>query len=279
VLLAAASAVAEVDGPYVSLYASGTWQDNVTNAPSGDGTLSAFSLESGADVSWLYSVDFSTILTSTLSATADVCTEFSGLDNLSVGPRLELRRKLGVGPFVPVVHVGLEGGCVGFSDPERSGIDGALVFGVSQRFSSSLQLLLDGRLDTYDARDIVFTGNYASLSSTLNWDVDPTWRIKLLGGWRNGDTVANYAAEESPSGWVAIDSNTDYLPGAWHYVSTFHDPFVAYRVSAQTWSYGAGVSPAIGPHTSLALQFVHCSTIGLAAYNNNIVSLSIIHRL
>jgi hypothetical protein len=277
-LIPLASPRAMADGPYVSISESSDWQDNVTNAPSGDGIRGAFGIESGVNVAWIRSVDFSTMLSIDLATNADVCTRFSGLDSLSFGPRLELSHKLGLGPFAPVLYAGLEGDAAGFADPERSKIGGALVFGFGQRLDDAFQVLVDGRLGSYDARDIVFTGNYASLSTTLNWDIDGTWRIKFLGGWRNGDAVVNYTAEQSAYGWTPVDANALNQPGAWHYVSTFHEPFVAYRVNARTWSYGAGISPAIGPHTSLALQFAHFDTKGYDRYLNNVVSLSLIHR-
>jgi len=269
---------AMADGPFVSVSESATWQDNITYAPSGDGIRGALSLESGFQVDWLRSLDFSTTLTSGVAGDVDVCTEYAGLDNVCLGPTLELRHKYGLGPLAPVVYAGLEGSAAGFQDPERSKIEGDFIFGFSQRLSDAFQVALDGRLGSFNARDIVFSGNFASLGAALNWDASETWRIKLLGGWRNGDLVSDYAAEESPFGWVAIDPNTEYLPGAWHYVRTFHGPFVAYRVSTVTWSYGAAISPAIGPHTSATLQYTHYLSPGIDRYVDNVVSLSVAHR-
>lgn len=266
------------DGPYLSITESATWQDNVTYAPSGDGIRSAFSLGSGTEVSWVHAVDFSTLLTAGLSANADICTTYSGLDSLRICPSLEIRRKFGVGPYATVLNAALEGGTTGFVDPERSNIEGDLVLGMAQRFSDEVQVVLNARAGSYDARDIVFCGNFASLESALNWDATDTLRVKLLGGWRSGDSVSDYAAEKTPNGWEAIDPETENLPGAWHYVRTFESPFVAYRVSARTWSYGAAISPAIGRHTSLALQYIQYVTSGYDRYVDNIVSLSLAHH-
>ena len=155
----------------------------------------------------------------------------------SAGPTLRISHKFGLGPLAPLAYAGLMGTASGFDDSERSKIEGDFLVGFSQRLSDEFQVALDGRLGSYDARDIVFTGNYASLEASLNWDVTDIWRVKVMGGWRNGDLVSNYAAEESPFGWVGIDKRSLELPGAWHYVGTFHEPYVAYRVSSVTWSY------------------------------------------
>jgi hypothetical protein len=269
---------AAADGPFVSSTSTAAWQDNVTFAPSGYGVRSALDLETGVDVTWIHSVDFSTLLTSCVSTNVDACTSYAGLDNLSVGPTFELRRRLGLGALAPVVSVGLSGCAIGFEDPERSKIEGSLLLGFEQRLSDSLQVVVGAKLGSFNARDIVFSGNYASADAALNWDLSETWRVKLSGGWRNGDAVSNYTAEESPSGWIPIDENAAYLPGAWHYVSTFHEPFVAYRVSTVTWSYGIGVSPALGPHTSLTLQLTHLDAPGIDRYVDNILSLSVTHQ-
>jgi hypothetical protein len=276
--LALALPRAAADGPYVSVSESAAWQDNVTNAPSGAGIRSALALGSGVDVTWLRSLDFSTILTSGAQADAQVCPPYRGLNSLSVGARVEASRKLGLGPLAPVLYAGVDARGTEFADPERSNLEGDVVLGLSKRLRDDLQVVLDGRLGSYDARDIVFSGGFASLGATLNWDVDETWRIRLAGGWRSGDTVADYAAVKSPYGWVAIDPDTQYLPGAWHYVRTFGDPFVAYRESARTWSYGAGISPALGRHTSLALQVMHFDAEGYDRYKDNVVSLSLRHH-
>jgi hypothetical protein len=276
-LIAAARAFA--DGPYVSASASATWQDNITNATAGDGVLGAFTLESGADVTWLRAIDFSTILTTGAAASADLCTTFGGLDCVSVGPRLELRHKIGLGPYAPTVSVGLEADAVAFSDPERSNVDAAVVARFSQRFDESLQLVVDGRICGTEANHEVFSGDYASLGATLNWDMDETWRLSVTGGWRDGAVVPEYAAEKVPVyGWVPIDMGAYSYTGARQLVRTFSEPFIAYRATAPTASWGAGVSPAVGRHTSIVLQYTRCRTSAYDTYVNDLVSVGVVHH-
>src|SRR5580704_5729170 len=141
-----AGARAFADGPYVSASASGIWQDNVTNATPGDGVLGAFTLESSADLTWLRALDFSTILTTGIASTADLCATFSGLDSISVGTRLLISHKLGLGPYAPSLSVGLEADAVAFSDSGRSNVDAAVVARFSQRLDEALQLVVDGRV-------------------------------------------------------------------------------------------------------------------------------------
>jgi hypothetical protein len=273
-----AASGARADGPFAASTQTASWQDNVTNAPSGDGVRSAVMLGTGATVTWIGSIDFSTLVSGGYSANAEVCTEYSGLDSVCASPFVQVRRKFGLGPYAPSAYLGLQGKAQAYSDGERSNIEGDATVGFEERFTDSLQLQVDGRLGTVDARDIVFTGNYASIDTALNWDLDETWRFKVLAGWRSGDAVANYTAVKSPYGWIPVDPDAFYLPGAWHYVPTFHAPFVAYKVSARTWSIGAGVSPAIGPHTSVSLEVVRFYSSSYDNYADNVVSLSLSHH-
>jgi hypothetical protein len=275
----AASARAFADGPYVSASAYGIWQDNVTNATAGDGVLGAFTLETAADVTWLQALDFSTLLTTGVASTADLCTTFSGLDSISAGPRLGVSRKLGLGPFAPTISAGLEADAVAFSDSGRSNVDAALVASFSQRFDESLQLVVDGRACATGANHVVYSGSYASFGATLNWDIDETWRLNVMGGWRDGDIVAEYAAEKSAYyGWVPIDTGAYYYTGPRQLVLTFSEPFIAYRANAPTVSWGAGASPAIGRHTSVVLEFTRFRTSAYDTYVNDLVSVGVVHH-
>jgi len=276
--LAAVPAAAAADGPYVDVSASAIWQSNVTNATLGDGVLGAFTLESGAGATWLNAVDFSTIVSAGLAAKADICTTYSGLDSFSVGARLGLRHKLGLGPYAATASVGLEADGTAFDDSARSNVDAAVVARYTQRFSEALQLAVDGRACAYGANHEVYSGSYASLGSTLNWDVSDTWRIKATFGWRNGDVVADYLAVKTAYGWGPADTGAYAYSGARELVRTFGEPFIAYRGRYPTWSYGLGVSPGVGPNTSLVLQYTRYTTNAYDRYVDDVVSAGIVHH-
>jgi hypothetical protein len=267
------------DGPYLSASASGTWQDNATNATPGDGVLGAFTLESGGDLTWLRDLNFSTLLTTGVSATADACTTFSGLDSISVGPRLGISHKIGLGPYAPVLSVGLEADGVAFNDSERSNVDAAVVGRFSQRFDDALQLVVYARVCGSEANHDVYSGDYASVGAALNWDLNETWRLNVTGGWRDGDVVAQYEAEKSPVyGWVPIDEGAYAYTGPRQLVRTYSEPFIAYRSRAPTVSWGAGLSPAIGRHTSILFQYTRCRTSAYDTYVNDLVSVGVVHH-
>jgi hypothetical protein len=276
--LALGCAARSADGPYASVTAAAVWQDNVTNATAGDGVLGAFSLGSTGDLTWLTAVDFSTMLSTGLAADVDLCPNFSGLDSLMVGPRVGLRHKFGLGPYAPVAFLGLEADGHAFRDAARSNADGALVAEVSQRLNEAVQVVVDARLCTYAANHAVYSGNYTHLGAKLNWDLNETWRVSATGGWRDGDVVAEYAAARTPFGWGPIDTGAYHYTGDAELVQTFSEPFIAYRTKAPTWSGAAAVSPAIGRHTSLALQYTRMRTTAYDTYVDNVYSLSIVHH-
>jgi hypothetical protein len=272
------AAPAAADGPYVDVSAAAIWQDNVTNATPGDGVLGAFTLESSANAGWLKAADFSTLLSWGVGATADICTTYSGLDSVSAVASVGVRHKLGLGPYAPSLYAGAEADAAAFSDSARSSAGGALVARLSQRFDEALQVEVDARGCAYGANSEVYAGSYLSAGATLNWDVSDAWRIKATGGWRDGDVVADYAAVRTPYGWGPADTGAYSYTGARALVRTFGEPFIAYRGVYQTWSYGVGVSPAVGPDTSLTLMYTRSSTAAYDRYVNNVVSAGIVHH-
>jgi hypothetical protein len=276
--LAALPAALAADGPYVDVAASAIWQDNVSNATPGDGVLSAFTLESSVSAGWLDASDFSTLLTWGAGATADVCTTYGGLDSLSAVARAGFRHKLGVGPYAPAVSAGAEADAAAFSDSARSNAGASLVAGYSQRFSEALQLAVDARACAFGANNAVYSGSSVSAAATLNWDVSDTWRIKVTGGWRDGDIVADYVAARTAYGWGPADTGAYAYSGPRALIRTFNVPFIAYRAVYPTWTFGAGVAPAVGPHTSVALMYTRSSTAAYDRYVNNVVSAGIVHH-
>ncbi len=278
VLLLLAPARSTAEAPSASLSVTEFWQDNATNATAGDGILASFTSETAARLEWPRAVDFSTFVSGGLVATVDACTTFSGLDSATLAPRVGLRRKLGVGPYVPVLTAALQVEGTVYRDAERSHCGTELSAGWSQRFTDALQLVIDGKAGVYAARHTVFSGTYTSLNAALNWDADQRWRFKLLGGWRDGAIVANYRAAAAAGGYEASDPDASTYGGPHQYVATFGEPYIAYRARAQTRSYGAGVSPAVGPNTSLVVQYVRSVTNAYDRYVNDLVSASVVHH-
>ena len=289
--LAIAGGRAAADGPFFSFEPSASWQDNVTNAPSGEGVLGDSAACAAGDASWVASPDFSTTVTCGLAAMGQVWARYGGLDSLSAGPRAEIRRKLGLGPYAAVVSAGLEADAVLFDEAQRSSVQGAVNAGCSRRFNDALQMELIGRIGGADARKSVFSGDYARLDAALNWDVDETWRVRLLGGWREGAVVTDYAAQWYNGRWVTADSYDAGAPGTfpagyspgqfgpWRFVTTFKRPFLAFRRHGRTWNYGLGLSPALGPRTSLLLQYTRFQTyLSAGKYVNNLVTAGVVRH-
>ena len=274
-LFALGAARLAADGPYLSVAAGETWQSNVNNAPPPDVTRSAWTTQASAEGAWIASLDFGTLLTSSLQASAEDCPTFHGLDAAGLDGSLTLRRKLGLGAFAPYVSVAAEGGATGYQDTERSEVAGDLAIGAGQRLTDALQVVASVHLGWQSARDEVFSGSYADAGLTLNWDVTETWRLKLLGGWRDGDVVTTYAALGEAGEWYPVDPGAYAYARPYKYISTFGAPYLAYRLRGRTVSGGGALAPALGAHTTLLLQFLRCKTQGYDLYFNNVFSASI----
>jgi len=283
--------VAAADGPYLSGGTTVEWQDNVTNASSGAGILGAFSASVTGGATWLKTLDFSTLLSLGMDTGAEAWARYDRLDRVSAGPRLELKHKWGLGPFAPVLLIDVSADATLVGDGERSNASGEVRAAYSQRWTDGLQTEIGAALGGADARQAVFSGHHVAADGALNWDVAEGWRIKILGGWRNGDVVTNYRAKQISGVWVpSISDPSDYAgstlggyspayPGPSRLVTTFHTPFIAYRLLGHTWSYGLGVAPAIGADTTLLVQYVRLETWSpTAVYTNDVVSAGVVRK-
>jgi hypothetical protein len=274
-LLGAAPALA--DGPYFTAALAETWQSNVNNAPPPDVTRSAWTSQVAGQAQWLTSLDFGTLLTAGLKATADDCTTFHGLDSAGLDGSIALRRKFGLGAFAPYVSLGAEGAVSAFDDSERSFGSVALALNAGKRLTDFLQVEASAHAGWLDARSQVFSGSWVDAGLSLNWDVTETWRLKLLGGWRNGDIVTTYAAYGSPGAWLPDDPGAYAYAKPWKYVGTYGAPYLAYRLRGRTLSGGVALAPALSAATTLQVQFLRCETQGYDLYFNNVVTASITH--
>jgi len=266
------------DGPYFTAAATETWQSNVNNAPPADVTRSAWTTELAGEARWLEALDFGTLLTGTLRAAADDCTTFHGLDLVDLDASLAVRHKFGLGAYATAVSLALAGSAAQYDDTERSFASAALALRATQRLTDALQVEGTVEAGADAARNPVFSGSRAEAGLTLNWDVTETWRVKLIGGWRDGDVVTTYAALGTPGNWYPEDPGAYAYARPWKYVPTYGAPYLAYRLRGRTLSWGAALAPALGEHTTLLLQVLRAETQGYDLYFNTLVTASVAHE-
>jgi hypothetical protein len=136
----------------------------------------------------------------------------------------------------------------------RAGWSEGATVSLGQRFTEALRLDLNGGWNRAVTRDGFFTSSSTVLAAALSFDFSDRWRLKAGVRWRNGDVISYYRALWTAWGWVPSGYNgydEEYGDPTGRLVTTFDQPYLAYRLHAGTMSYDVTLSPALGPNTAL----------------------------
>lgn len=258
------------------------WEDNVTNTTTAGGRLSTWMLAVNAadevrrpltrDDAFYFGGDVA----------GNLCLDYHELDDVAAGPHLALQHKFGLGAYAPTLRLDTAVAGIAARDSARSGWSSRVALNWGRRFTEALRCDLNGEWTRTGAHADVFTKSTRALAAGLAYDLSDQWRFKARVGWRNGDVVSYYRAYWTAWGWEPAGyggNNYGYQSGPSRLVSTFDEPYLAYRVRAHTWSYAATLSPALGPNTALVLSFEYCETENSSVrYVNQLLSAGVAHR-
>lgn len=193
--------------------------------------------------------------------------EWNGLDTTALTARAGLRRKFGLGAYAPRLDLTLAGGRTFARTEPRSGntLDAELAF--AQRLSPVFSWGAAATLDRHDARRAVYSVTGHTLSTQVNWDPTPEWRLTAAVRRRTGDSVAWGRAS-----WPEFAGWTPWLDGI------FGGDWFPYRVDHPTVGATLSVSRALGRHSSLELN-ADLSKTGESGhvYRVQILSLHLVH--
>lgn len=181
--------------------------------------------------------------------------QFVGLDEVGLGGRATLSRKLGLGLVAPVVDVSAEIAHESFQSGVRDGWQGTVLFGVRQRLSPAFSLRLDAGLQ-YRTQDHVQPA-FADFSGAVFRQFDQVQdvsaelalsdHLSLSAGYqrrKGDDDLSIHGGPDADFGdALAISADPSFGP------NTF-----ALRVKAVTQSALAGLNYALGRQSSASIE-------------------------
>jgi hypothetical protein len=204
-----------------------------------------------------------------LGADTSFWQEYSGLDLSHLSAELGLRRKFGLGPYAPKLDLRMEGFHQLANVHEWSGNGYRASASLQKRFSPQLSAGLTGELQRFDALRSVYSGTVATLSTTVDWDITPDWRISTSLRYADG-TQLSWCRESFPE---FVDAGPQWKDGI------FGGDWFPYRSEGNVRGLTLGIARALGPHTSLT--FVYDASESRAAnthvYRNQTVNLHFTH--
>jgi hypothetical protein len=220
-------------------------------------------------------------LRATLDGAGEIYTRFSGLNNLSLGGSLSLRRKLGLGALAPWLSVSVAGARLEYQNDVRTGWRYELGVATGKRITEAWDIEANFRYQHRTADESIavvpgISGEVFDLQSHqagLRSEYALTERLSLAAGfdYRRGDiastTLRNFTVFTN-SDAIALDT-------------AFGDDTVGYRIFALTRAFRLGLSYALGRSNSINLvaeRWISKARGGLDYYNT-LVGASYVHAL
>lgn len=284
-LLAAVSApeVAAQDAFSPALTVTATWNDNLSRTSYYADEREAGVYSIGGSIDRRVSLNRDVALLLGGDVRGEICPRFSGLDNIAAGPRADLQRKFGLGPFAPLLSFNTAASAIAARESYRRGWSAVAKLGFSKRLSNVLRAELSAEWTRHDLDEPVYDREIGGLSAEIKWDVTPRWQLGLGAGRQDGEQIA-YA---SGSCWDLVYNGGAGPAEAAYYQSvpsvsskTFGSDWVAYRIDGRTDSWWISLSPALAANTALPLRYERVEVRGYAGsrYVSHIISLSWVRR-
>lgn len=209
--------------------------------------------------------------------------DYALTNNLTLGPRLGLQRKFGLGPLAPVLQLETTLTYKAARLEADRGWTAGASLRLGKRFTPSLQAGLSGQWLEHDARSATFDLNQHSVSVDASWDINEHWSLTGSAGRLGGDIVASAAWSvwsQAISGGFGPKVFNYYTSRPWEVSNLYGSGWVSYNVEAQVDLWSLAASYTISEHTTAEFRYRSAfvvNKIGIR-YPQESWGLSVVHR-
>jgi hypothetical protein len=253
-----------------SLSARATWDSNASNADRPADVIGALQLRTDLGATAHLVLDADNTVAFGGQVIAESWPRFSGLDQVSLGPRLTWQRKVGFGAYAPVFALELGGDLLRARMHERNALAGTGALSWRQRLDDATRILARQEFERRDARELLFDRTGAESSFAIDRELDESWSVSFTARWRHGDVLA-YATPPRPEIVALSHAHEPY--------DAFHQPFVAYSLDAHSLSGSLAATRALARKTWLLFSYEWRETSRRPLhYVNHLVSATLVHQ-
>ncbi|MEI6106818.1 MAG: hypothetical protein WCR49_07345 [Opitutae bacterium] len=261
--------------PVISAFTSATWTDNITRCPDPVARKNAALYDVAGSTEWRTQASRDVSLHFATDAGLEACPEFDGLNRLQVGARGAVRRKLGLGPYAPVLRADLGYTGSWYKESSRTGTRFNAVLSWSQRWNDNWQTIMAGEYMHNDGHSPAYDYQNRGLSFEARYDFSARWQLAAGVRRQWGDQIF-YAWLGGSGAFFPYDYDQ------WKNTAedtTFGKNWYAYSMDSTANSGWVSLSCALGANTSLPLRWeeVHVFNYG-ESYRCRMLSLSLVHR-
>jgi hypothetical protein len=250
------------------------FDDNITRAQLERDIKSDMALVVSAVTGTGYRLTDYSKLALTLALSGSAYRRYNGLDNVNAGLEAAYRWKLGLGPYVPELHLSGAATRLEYRDAARDGWLYSGGFGIAKRLSDRVGLRLAYQVEQRKSDAVgprgrsglpanVFDLTSHNLSLGGNYSLSPEYVLSAGYTLRDGDVVSTTLRNQT-----IRSASTAIAPDF-----VFGPERVAYKMKALTRGLSLGLSRVIGGQASFTLGYEHLDSRadGGVDYQSNLV--------
>jgi hypothetical protein len=264
--------------------AAATWAENLSRTSHLPTQKSARVFAASATIARSRQLDSDWLLVTGGELSIQHVPRYDGLDRLGGGASLNLRRKFGLGPYVPVLQ--LEASIHGESAREsgRSGWQPAAGLRLSRRFTESWRASGGAGWTHFIAAHEPFDVQSRRLFLETSLDLASRWQVTLGAAREQGEFTANASGavwSQALGGGQGPAILNHYRTLAWEVSHTFGPGWVAYRIrDSRADQWWLEIAPALTDRTTLAMRYAAVRVINALGidYDSAFWTLSLAHR-
>lgn len=244
-----------------------TWDSNATRADHAGDRIAALDVLADVAATRRLSITRDDGLLVRLHVAGDAWPRYPTLSTAAVGAGLEWQRKFGLGPFAPLLRVGVAADAIAGRDHDRNGGNYVGTLALQKRATDLTTFEAAETLTRRDERIPVYDWNAAETSVAVRHSIGARTQVSLAAFWRHGG-VLSYATPPRPD-LIALAPVRELE-------DTFGRPLVAYAIVARSLGARVGAAWAMNDAASVTLGYEYRDTRRAALrYVNQLVSASI----
>jgi len=263
--------------------ATAAWTDNISRTSFLPTSKDAASYEFAVGASNARQLAPNLLLEVGADAAALSIPDFDRNNHFTIGPRLGLQRKFGLGPLAPVLRLDTAYTYKSARIQANTGWTAEAALRYSQRITSSVKIGASGEWLEHYARRSTYDIQQRTVSIDASWDISEHWRLSGSAGRLNGRIVANAAPQiwsQAITGGLGATVFNYYTTIPWQVVDSYGPGWTAYNVAAHADLWSIALATTLSDRTTFELRtssFYVVNKIDVR-YSTKSVGLSLIHR-
>lgn len=209
--------------------------------------------------------------------------DFTLNNTLALGPRFDLQRKFGLGPYVPTLraHFGLSRRAARLRGANGWTTDTGLQF--SQRLSPAFRIAASYGWSQHAAAAPTFDVRQRTATARVSWDLTDRWQLSAAFSRLNGQLVAEASAavftRALTGGSGPLIART-YNARPFSVTDSYGPGWFSYRIDGRADTSDLALAYGLGAHTTLDLRLTSTRVLNqaLVRYKTDVTSLGLTHR-